>query len=85
MKLPSILLTNVLKYPRKNFLQVFLESEEFLRTINAVVKETVMRINLISSDQKKGIAPTLYHARLDFNQIKKCTICVKIEVSALEN
>ena len=44
-----------------------------------------MRINLINSDQKKGIAPTLYHARLDFNQIKKCTICVKIEVSTLEN
>ena len=32
-----------------------------------VSKESVMRITLISSDQKKGIPPTLYDARLNFN------------------
>ena len=35
-----------------------------------VVKESVMRTTLIISDQKKGIPPTLYDARLNFNQIK---------------
>ena len=35
-----------------------------------VVKETVMRTTLIGSDQKKGIPPTLYDARLNFTQTK---------------
>ena len=32
-----------------------------------VVKESVMRTTLISSDKKKGTPPTLYNARLNFN------------------
>ena len=50
-----------------------------------VIKESVMRTILISSDQKKGIPPTLYDARLNFNQIKKCTIYVEIKVSTSQN
>ena len=42
-----------------------------------------MRITLISSDQKEGIPPTLYDARLNFNQIKM--YYVKIEVSTSQN
>ena len=44
-----------------------------------------MRITLISSDQKEGIPPTLYDARLNFNQIKICTIYVKIKASTSQN
>ena len=57
-----------------------------------VVKETVMRTALTSSDQKKGIPPTLYDARLNFNQIKNvpymldwdCNICEHCSVSKHE-
>ena len=42
-----------------------------------------MRTTLISSDQKKRTSSTLYDAKLNFNQIKKCTIYVKIIMSEL--
>ena len=42
-----------------------------------VVKENVMRTTLTSSGQKKGISPTLYDARLNFNQIKNVPSMLK--------
>ena len=47
-----------------------------------VVKETVMRTTLVSSDQKKGILPTQYDARLNFknlNQIKNVLSMLKLK------
>ena len=43
------------------------------------VKETVMRTTLISGDQKKGIQPTLYDARLNFNQIGNVPAMLKLK------
>ena len=45
----------------------------------AVIKYTVMRITLISISQKKGIPPTLYNARLNFNQIKNIPSMLKLK------
>ena len=44
-----------------------------------VVKETVMRTTLTRSDQKKGIPPTLYDARLNFNEIKNVPSMLKLK------
>ena len=44
-----------------------------------VVKETVMRTTLTSSDQKKGIPPTLSDTRLNFNQIKNVPSMLKLK------
>ena len=44
-----------------------------------VVKETVMRTTLTSSDHKKGIPTTLYDARLNFNQIKNVPSMLKLK------
>ena len=44
-----------------------------------VVKETVMRTTLTSSDQKKGIPPTLYDTRLNFNQIQNVPSMLKLK------
>ena len=44
-----------------------------------VVKETVMKTTLTSSDQKKGIPPTLYDARLNFKQIKNVPFMLKLK------
>ena len=44
-----------------------------------VVKETVMRTTLTSSNQKKGIPPTLYDAKLNFNQIKNVPFMLKLK------
>lgn len=43
------------------------------------VKETVMRTTLISGDQKKGIQPTLYDARLNYNQIDNVPAMLKLK------
>ena len=43
-----------------------------------------MRITLISSDQKKGIPPTLYDARLNFNQIKNVLSILKLKSQLLK-
>ena len=50
-----------------------------------VVKESVMRTTLIISDQKKGIPPTLYDARLNFNQIKNVPSILKNKDSTSQN
>ena len=44
------------------------------------VKESVMRTTLISSNQKKRIPPTLYDARLNFNQIKNVPSMLKSQL-----
>ena len=50
-----------------------------------VVKESVMRTTLISSDKKKGIPPTLYDARLNFNQIKNVPSMLKFKLLTSQN
>ena len=50
-----------------------------------VVKESVMRTTLISSDQKKGIPSTLYDAGLNFNQIKNVPSTLKIKSQLLKS
>ena len=49
-----------------------------------VVKETLMRTTLISSDQKKGMPPKLYDARLNFNQIKNVPSTLKLKSQLLK-
>ena len=49
-----------------------------------VVKESVMRTTLISSNQKKGIPSTLYDARLSFNQIKNAPSMLKLKSQILK-
>ena len=49
-----------------------------------VAKESVMRITLISSDQKEGIPPALYDARLNFNQIKNVPSMLKSKPQLLK-
>ena len=44
-----------------------------------VVKETVIRTTLTSSDRKKGIPPTLYDVRLNFNQIENVPSMLKLK------
>ena len=43
-----------------------------------------MRITLISSDQKEGIPPALYDARLNFNQIKNVPSMLKSKPQLLK-
>ena len=43
-----------------------------------------MRTTLISSNQKKGIPPTLYDARLNFNQIKDVPSMLKLKSQLLK-
>ena len=43
-----------------------------------------MRKTIISSDQKKGILPTLYDARLNFNQIKNEPFILKVKSQLLK-
>ena len=43
-----------------------------------------MRTTLISSDQKKGISPTLYDARLYFNEIKNVPSMSKLKSQLLK-
>ena len=43
-----------------------------------------MRTTLISSNQKKGIPPTLYDARLNFNQIKNVPSMLKLKSQLLK-
>ena len=43
-----------------------------------------MRITLISSDQKEGIPPTLYDARLNFNQRKNVPSMLKSKPQLLK-
>ena len=49
-----------------------------------VLKESVMRATIISSDQIKGIPPTLYDARLNFNQIKNEPFILKVKSQLLK-
>ena len=49
-----------------------------------VVKKSVTRTTLISSDQKKGKPPTLYDARLNFNLIKKVPSMLKLKSQFLK-
>ena len=51
---------------------------------NEVVKESVMKTTLIGSNQKKGIPPTLYDARLNFNQIKNVASMLKLKFQLLK-
>ena len=44
-----------------------------------VVKETIMRTTLTSSDQKKGIPLALYDTKLNFNQIKNVQSMLKLK------
>ena len=50
-----------------------------------VVKESVMRATLISSDRKKRIPPTLYNARLNFNEIKNVPSMLKFKLLSSQN
>ena len=67
----------VTEVPRKNPTQVFSENREVSGN-EEVVKESVMRTTLISSDQKKGKPPTLYDPRLNFSQIKNVPSILKL-------
>ena len=49
-----------------------------------IVKESVTRTTLISSDQKKGKPPTLYDARLNFKQIKSVPSMFKLKSQFLK-
>ena len=51
---------------------------------NEVVKESVMKTTLIGSNQKKGIPPTLYDARLNFNLIKNVASMLKLKFQLLK-
>ena len=51
---------------------------------NEVVKESVLKTTLIGSNQKKGIPPTLYDARLNFNQIKNVASMLKLKFQLLK-
>ena len=67
----------VTEVPRKKPAQVFSENREVPGN-EEVVKESVMRTTLISSDQKKGKPPTLYDPRLNFSQIKNVPSILKL-------
>ena len=43
-----------------------------------------MRTTLIGSDQKQGMPPTLYHSRLNFNEIKNVPSTLKLESQLLK-
>ena len=49
-----------------------------------VLKESVMRTTIISRDQIKGIPPTLYDTRLNFNQIKNEPFILKVKSQLLK-
>lgn len=72
MKLPSVVSTSLLRYPRKRHLQVFLESRKFLGT------------KIISSDRKKGIPLTLYDARLNFLHLENLPSMLKLKSELLK-
>ena len=74
----------VTEVPRKKPAQVFSENREVPGN-EEVVKESVMRTTLISSDQKKGIPSTLYDAGLNFNQIKNVPSTLKIKSQLLKS
>ena len=67
----------VTEVPRKKPAQVFSENREVPGN-EEVVKESVMRTTLISSDQKKGKPPTLYDPRLNFSQVKNVPSMLKL-------
>ena len=81
--MPSISLNQLTEVPQEKACASVLEKWGVPGN-KVVVKESVMRTTLTSSNQKKGIPPTLCDARLNFNQIRNVPPMLKLKSQLLK-